>query len=370
MTFSARRLLVLLACASLPAGAVEVQEGKLSINGFGSWGYGASTHGNSYDLARPDGNFDDGEFGLVLSARLSDQVVVAAQTHLVINGVAFIDFLFGEYRFSDLARLKLGIVKHPFGILGEVPHIGTLRPFFLLPASIYGESEMTGSGVRGASLGGSLPAGPWRVSYDLYGGSLALPVADVIDKLVVQGLTPGGVLFHEREEINYILGGRAVFMTPVEGLDLRVSVYGSPLKGDNARRLVAGPSLEYLGEKLSVRAEYFFLYEQGAERRNQQRTHAAYATAAYFVSEKIQLGVRAEIGQINVPGTARPSYFEHRELAGTFNVWLDPGLVLKFSLHAIDGNWFANPVAFDDAVLGGRLNRHTLAFISGVQFSF
>jgi hypothetical protein len=76
---------------------------------------------------------------------------------------------------------------------------------------------MTGSGVRGASLSGSLPAGPWRVSYDFYGGSLALPVADVIDKLVFPGsLTPGGVLAHEHEEINYILGGRAVLSTPVE----------------------------------------------------------------------------------------------------------------------------------------------------------
>jgi hypothetical protein len=85
---------------------VEVQEGKLSINGFGSWRYGASTHGNSYELARPDGNFDDGEFGLALSGRLSDQVVVAAQTRVAINvgAVVFIDFLFGEYRFSDLAR--------------------------------------------------------------------------------------------------------------------------------------------------------------------------------------------------------------------------------------------------------------------------
>jgi hypothetical protein len=350
---------------------VEVQEGKLSINGFGSWRYGASTHGNSYELARPDGNFDDGEFGLALSARLSDQVVAAAQTRVLINGNVFLDFLFGEYRFSDLARLRFGIVKHPFGILGEVPHVGTLRPFFLLPASLYGSSEMTGSGVRGASLSGTLPSGPWRVSYDLYGGSLGLRVSPVIDKLVNPGsLTPGGVLVEEEEQINYIVGGRVAVSPPLDGFEFRFSVYGSPLGGDNEPRLVAGLSLDYMGEKLSARAEYFFLYENGAERNQEQRTHAAYATAAYFVSEKIQLGVRGEIGQINVLGSARPSYFEHRELAGTFNVWLDPGLVLKFSLHAVDGNWFANPVAFDDAVLGGRLNRHTLAFISGVQFSF
>jgi hypothetical protein len=183
-------------------------------------------------------------------------------------------------------------------------------------------------------------------------------------------LQPGGVLAPEEEEINYILGGRVVANTPVEGLDVRLSAYGSPLTGDNEPRLVVGPSLQYQGERLSVLAEYFFFYENGSQRSNQQRTHGACATAAYFVSEKIQLGVRGEIGQINVPGVAGPTYFKHRELAGTFNVWLDPGLVLRFSLHAIDGNRFAHPAAFDDAVLSGRLNSHTVAFISGVQFSF
>ncbi len=62
--------------------------------------------------------------------------------------------------------------------------------------------------------------------------------------------------------------------------------------------------------------------------------------------------------------------FEHREVAGTFNVWLDPGLVLKLSLHAIDGNRFANPPSFDDALLADSFKRRTLALIAGMQFSF
>jgi hypothetical protein len=368
---SARRLLVILACASFPAGAVEVEEGKLSINGFGSWAYGTSTHGNSYDLAQPRGHFDDGDFALSLSARLSEKAVAAAQVHIEGDGTVEIDFVFGEWRFSDLARLRVGLVPHAFGIFGEVPRVGTLRPFFLLPASIYGATDLTSFAVRGANLSGSLPSGAWRVSYDLYGGAIALASANVIDKLTDPGsVTPGGVLVVSLEENKNVLGGRLILNTPVDGLDVRISAYGSPQHGPTTPRLVAGPSLQYLGEKLSVRAEYFFFYEQGSSQPDQQRAHAAYAELAYFVTEQIQLGARAELYQLILPGLARPPYFRHRELAGTFNVWLDPGLVLKLSLHAIDGNRFANPLAFDDALLAGGFARRTLALISGVEFSF
>src|SRR5712692_3775311 len=87
MTSSARRTLTCLALGALPAAAVEVGEGKLSINGFGSWAYGASNHGNSYGGAEPDGHFGDGDFALSLSARLSDRAVAAAQTHFYAGGV-------------------------------------------------------------------------------------------------------------------------------------------------------------------------------------------------------------------------------------------------------------------------------------------
>lgn len=371
MTAPARRLLWVLACISLRAGAVEVEDGKLSINGFGSWGYGVSTNGNSYDIAQPDGHFADGEFAFALSSRLSDKAVAAAQVQFQNDRRFVIDFAFGEWRFSDLARLRVGVVKHPFGIFAEVPRVGTLRPFFLLPAGIYRDSELAGSGLRGASLSGTLPAAPWRVGYDLYFGSLALPVSNVVDKLTVPGiLRPGGVLVTQSEETKYNIGGRLVLTTPMDGFDVRLSVYGTPLSEKNGPRLVGGPSLQYVGEKLTLRAEYFFFYEQGPTERDQQRTHAAYAEVAYFVSEKIQLGARAEVYQQNLVGITRASYLEHRELAGTLNYWLDPGLVLKLSLHAIDGNRFSNPLLFDDALLGAGFERFTLALISGVQFSF
>ena len=52
------------------------------------------------------------------------------------------------------------------------------------------------------------------------------------------------------------------------------------------------------------------------------------------------------------------------------NYWFDPGLVVKLSVHAVDGNRFAQPAVLDDALLNGTLKRSTLATILGMQFSF
>jgi hypothetical protein len=363
-----RWLLLLVTLGSLPAGAIEVGEGKLSINGFGSWGYGDS-NGNNYTSARHAGNFDSGEFGLALTTSLSDQAVVAAQLRYTPDGGGlFLDWAFGEWRFSDRFRLRMGLLKHPLGIFGEVPNVGTLRPFFVLPRGIYGQTEMTGSGVEGASISGLLfSQGSWEASYDLYGGSLKLRVQDVIGPVTKPAsLTPGGAEDVQTFEAKYVLGGRIVVATPLEGLEARLSTYGSPVKHPDNPRFVIGPSLQYTGERFSARAEYFFYYEQ-----NYQRTHTAYVEAAWFLTRKVQVGARAELYDLHVlEAPVRSSLFEHKELAATVNYWFDPGLVVKLSVHAVDGNRFAQPTVLDDALLNGTLKRSTLATILGMQFSF
>jgi hypothetical protein len=353
---------------SLPAGAIELEDGKLSINGFCSWGYGTADL-NDYRTAAHGGHFDTGECGLGFSSPVSDRAVVALQLRYAPeNGGLFIDWAFGEWRFSDKARLRLGLVKHPIGIFGETQHVGTLRPFFLLPAGIYGETEFTGSGVAGASLSGRLPrSGGWDLNYDLYVGSLKLRVDEVIEKVIDPGsLVPGGILPVEVEETTYIGGGRLIVTTPHPGLEFRLSAYGSPIHQVDGPRFALGPSVQYLGERLTARAEYFFFWE-----KNNQRSHTGYVEAAWFFTEQFQVGARAEFYKLHL--LAAPidsSLFEHYEVATTFNYWFDTDLVLKLSFHAIDGNRFAHPRLLDDALLGGRLNRQTFASILGMQFSF
>ncbi len=375
MTIDTRRRAIYLFALVLPlsAGAAEFQDGKLSIDGFGGWAFGDSNHNNRFSAAQPTGSFGSGDFALAVTARLSERAVAGAQMRLVPrDGTVLLDWVFGEWRFSDRLRLRLGIVKHPIGIYGEVPRVGTLRPFYRLPESVYGSTELTADGVKGISVSGNLPSvGAWSFSYDLYGGSVTVPATNVIDKVISpQSLRPGGTLVTSTNEAKYIIGGRLIANTPVEGLDIRLSSYGTPVTGANEPRLVIGPSIQYVGEKLSAKTEYFFFYEAGDQSNDGQRTHAAYLEVAYYIIEQIQLGARIDFFEMRVLGGATSSLFDHHELAATFNYWFNPGLVVKLSVHGIDGNRFARPSPLDDALLAGNMDRHTLAVILGMQFSF
>src|SRR5256885_3346716 len=46
----------------------------------------------------------------------------------------FLDWAFGEWRFSDRLRLRMGLLKHPLGIFGEVPNVGNPAPLLHLAA--------------------------------------------------------------------------------------------------------------------------------------------------------------------------------------------------------------------------------------------
>src|SRR5260370_13212338 len=161
---------------------------------------------------------------------------------------------------------------------------------------------------------------------------------NVADKLDPRNLQPGGKLVTATEETKYIVGGRIVAVTPIDGLDLRFSGYGTPVSDMNGPRFVIGPSMQYLGEKFSARWEYFFLYEQGDRAHDRQRVHTAYLEAAYFLTEQIQVGARAEIYRLYLLNGSTSSLLEHSELAATFNYWFTPSSADKAPAHAIDGN--------------------------------
>jgi hypothetical protein len=357
----------------LSAAAIDVQDGRLSIDGFGSWAFGASSHDNRYSVAYPTGNFGSGDFALAITARLSERAVTGAQIRLVPRDSTIrLDWVFGEWRFSDRARLRLGIVKHPFGIYGEVPRVGTLRPFYRLPESVYGSTELTADGVKGISFSGDFQRiGSWSFSYDLYGGAVTVAATNIIDKVLTpEGLRPGGLLVSLTNEVKYIAGGRLIANTPVDGLDIRFSSYGTPVAGADAPRFVIGPSIQYVGEKLSAKAEYFFFYENGDHANDRSRANAAYLEVAYFVTEHIQLAALADFFEMRLFNGQTSSLFDHHELAAGCNYWFNPGLVVKLSVHEIDGNRFARPSPLDDALLAGSLDHHTTAVILGMQFSF
>ena len=358
----------------LPAGAVELADGKLGINGFGSWGVGFTNNKNELAIANSTGTLEEADFGLVATARPIDPLSISFQTFFTAGNkgaTAELDWVFAEWRFSDALKLRAGRVKMPVGLFGEIPDVGTLRPLFLLPQGIYGRSETMAEAYNGAGLTGGLELPrDWGLEYDAFAGALK-----------VSGQSPLSFLHPsippEPDEVQLqALGGRVTLLPPVEGLRFVVSGYfgqtvpteaiGEGL--DVPRNLVfaIGVSAEYAGPRFSARGEYFFRTEQ-----REETSHSGYLEAAYFLTKEVQVVSRMEVSTVAVPWhTGISPLKRHDEIGVGLDYWFSPQMVAKASYHFIYGNRLATPVNLPEVVAAGTLQPLTHVLILGTQFSF
>jgi hypothetical protein len=355
-------LLALIAAA--PAGAVELADGKISLNGFGRWAMSSISSGNAYLSGLPGSNFGDATAGVALHAAPAERARIGLQVRFRSNQVTSLDWAFGEWRFSDMVRLRIGLVQHPFGISGDVRDVGTLRPFYFLPTSVYGRSSFTAEAVRGATVHGDVYGkGGWSLGYDAYFGDLTMNDGNPYAHLLA-GLKPGGKIATVVDDVPFLGGGRVVLTAPGDKLSFRLSGY-SRLKGGDG---VVGASLQYLGDGIDIRGEYFFHVENEGPA---SRTHVAYIEGSVFLTDHVQAGLRGEIFRGELLGySGSRALLDHGEVAATLNYWFTHEWAVKASLHLIDGNRFAHPDGVDDAILAGTLQRRTQALFIGTQFSF
>ncbi len=359
-----------------PAGAVELADGKLAINGFGGVGVGL-TDKNAYDLANPTGTRGAADFSLAVSARPMERLALNTQLHFNLRAdietPAIFDWSFAEWTFNDAARLRIGQAKMPLGIYGELEHVGTLRPFFSLPQGIYGPAEIYTQSYQGVGLTGHVEnAAGWGLDYDAFVGNLFVEVH-----------TPFAAIAPETGAEQHLqhfqaAGGRIGLLPPVEGLRLLASgYYGRTTRSEESIALgepaedlnpffVVGGSAEYLRSGFSARAEYFYRGEEGDETVN-----SGYLELAYFVTEKVQLGARGELSVTSlVDFEGESPLLVHRALGGTINYWFTPGFVVKLSYDNVFGNRFAYPPDVEAAYAEGRLKNRTNVLMAGMQFSY
>lgn len=143
---------VVLACAALatvaltaaPAHAQQDLLHKTEVHGYGGWSFGRTTDNlntNFFLFAHARGDYFHNEFALNVAAPLTDQLTIVAQPfwhsgHHANQTASGMEYVFGEWKFSDAARFRVGNVKQPFGLYTEVFDVGTLRPFASLSQSI------------------------------------------------------------------------------------------------------------------------------------------------------------------------------------------------------------------------------------------
>jgi hypothetical protein len=348
-----------------PAGAIDVANGKLSVSGFGEWGYGKTSNDNFYLLGGPDGEYENAEFGLTVTARPAPDVVVAGQVFWESGGEASLDWAFAEWRLHDLLRIRAGKVKNPLGLFMEVKQVGTLRPFFTLSQAFYGPTNFAAEAYLGAGITGEWQgASGWGVGYDAYGGALEIPSFEPGDAALASPAGPWVFEDHpERIELaRDVVGGRVSLLTPLEGLTVRVSAFtGTVTEDDEDHRLAAfALSGEWVFDRLQVRGEWFRATEGSEE------THlGGYAEVAWNVLPTLQLALRFDESHQLIDDVP-DALAEHHETVLGISYWPSPNLVLRASYHRVEQNRFAVPASSPD----GSLDAVTDLYLAGVQFSF
>ncbi|HSM94382.1 MAG TPA: hypothetical protein VLT47_16020 [Anaeromyxobacteraceae bacterium] len=418
MSMIRRALPVALALAAAgPAAAFDVGDGLLSVSGFGRWGYG-ETDGNAYLLGRDGGKGDNIGMALNVFARPMDRLAVSTQFFYDASRVN-IDWAFAEYRVEDWLRFRAGQVKMPFTAYMETKDVGTLRPFYNLPASVYSFSDLSAESYFGVGLTGFVPpmAG-WELSYDVFFGQIWLESSDRFRpapaalNLTAASQAPYANPAAGRQtlftRVDDTIGARLTIGTPVPGLKAYLSGYsgtvadlGSQLQGaDPGSNLhAAGLSLEYVTERYELRAEGF--NKRAKRGGSQQLMTAGYVEAAVRLPFGFQLAGRAESATYDLhddtvattvyAGTPpAPTYVtytipnslrRHLEYAVGLNYWFDPNFVVKCSYHWIDGNRFAVPEqAWNNYTTDGNAppaslpdvtyDAKTQMLVVGAQFAF
>jgi hypothetical protein len=357
--------------------------GKVEVHGFGGWAYGKS-EGNNYLIGTTDGTYDNVAFALNVNAKVSDRLTVVGQFEFqqrpgYKDMDRTLDFAFAEWKISDALKLRAGRVKHPFGIYGEIFNVGTLRPFYMLPQSIYGPERFTARSVDGLGLTGQKNwESGWGVNYDLYVGRISgeLRLVGVLADANAPPLDLKAGLQSVPFGFDEVVGARLNVTTPVEGLSLGSSAYRGKATGfysPGSKLLSLGFHGEYQVAPVLIRAEYGTALNDPFLRYD-----TYYVEGAVKVWKGFQLAARydrwnghfADAALQSVPFLA--AGLQHRDIVFGVNHWFSPNFVMKASYHIVHANRFAAP---NDptaalAVGGGILEPDTKMFVFGTQFSF
>lgn len=375
-------LALLLAAPGL-AGAVSLAEGKLFINGNGQWSYQLTDRAETaYLLGDSDGDWHTAMFDLLAVAKPTDDLTINAQMGFEGEGVD-LEWAFLEWKVTDAFRFRAGKVKQPFGNYAEIQFVGTGRPLYDLPTSIYGPAGIAAEAYQGIGLTGDVPFGDgWNFQYDVWGGAMILPTYEPFDLFngEVAELVPTPTAWAapavEETRVENIIGARASVAMP-NGWTFRLSGYGGSSEsneGEEATHLAVGASAWYRGEKLWLSGEAAYGSEHGFE-----KTTSGYLEAGWFLTEKVQVAGRYEILRADVEGLDGTDALEkHDAVTAGVGYWLTPGAVLRASVDYVNGSRFLAREEWNEAAEEGgtidfpaeRSRESVVRFVVGTQFTF
>lgn len=209
-----------------PALAAPIEERQSmmpEIHGFVSQGFIKSSQHN-YLAQSERGSFEFAEVGLNFTKQISERLRVGMQLFMrdlgpIGNYKPQFDWFYLDYSFFDWLGLRAGRTKIPFGLYNEINDIDSARVPILLPQSVYPTQN------RDYLLA--------QTGLELYG---RVPLSALGD---LEYRTYGGTIFFEEDsseiaelDIPYVIGGRLMWETPLEGLRAGGTLQALSLDGD------------------------------------------------------------------------------------------------------------------------------------------
>jgi hypothetical protein len=279
--------------------------GSVEVHGFASQGF-ILTLKNDYLAERSThGSFEFSEIGINFTKDLTDTLRFGTQLFAqdlgpTGNYEAKVDWFYADYRWKDWLGVRAGRLKIPYGLYNEIQDVDSARTPVLLPQSVY---PLQSREILFAQTGGELygflrSEGAGALEYRAFGGSIYLDS---------EALTPPGAGFDLRFKVPYVVGGRVLWETPLEGLrvggtletvllDTTVFVPGmASFQIKNRTTLWVG-SAEYIAGELLLAAEY----ARSTSKQHSDRpelsppidvtSERAYAMASFRVTPWLQPG--------------------------------------------------------------------------------
>jgi hypothetical protein len=338
-------LVILSGLSSLALADDDWSPEGIEIHGFVSQG-AIKTTANNYLVKSKRGSPEITEVGINFTKSLTDRLRVGLQ--LFGGGIPpagryniKADWFYLDYHWRDWFGIRAGRVKLPFGLYNEVSDIDSTRVSILLPQSVYPiTSRNFLLAQTGVELYGYLGIhGAGALEYRLYGGTIQIDLAG--SSPTVSSLdTP------------YLVGGRLMWETPIEGLRaggsiqaLRLDVdtrVGTTLVTLQVPVLLWVASIEYTIRDLLLTAEYgrWHLRVNSSDPTlfpgSKTVSERVYGMAGYRLSSWLQLGAYYSYYRPNVDNTEGRSSAQH-DAAGTLRFDINPHWLVKLEGHFMQG---------------------------------
>jgi hypothetical protein len=376
---------LLLVGATLGVGAAAAQSlPEVSIHAAGGLAFGVTDGPNTYLSGTPENSWDLRDLSLTVLSTPTDRLLVGAQATWGVRNIFAPDQLqvnlaqaFAQYTVTDAFKVRAGVMRHPFALYSETLEIGTLRPFLNLPRGVYSPGTFEWDGYRGVGITGTLgKESPWPVEYDVYGGALATLGTDANPIFrSLSGNAPPTSGSTGGSDLRDMVGARLRLGTPVEGLVVAVASY----TGVPETPLFTLPQVRqyaYLGSVEMVRDRWLLRGEYGRRDAGSGAIgQGAYVEASHRLGRHWEVAGRWDWFDVDLgPRFPLPpflsSILEHRDVAAGLNYRVTDSLIVKASVHDVEGNFFAAPKDGLDFAAGETLDSKTRLLQVGAQFSF